>query len=821
MSRTATTGNLFAEPGSHTRAFGERLLKLLAYLSLLLSCLALPAHAWQSAPAADSGKIVLSVRDTRIATDDFIIRADGSSQWTEVISLGSNPVTLHSQLAWQKGRLVSVTSTAAARGSFTLTLQPRQNLVVNGKPVAAKPIPAQVLPYADMAPHLFSYAVAALKTPGPVNRQIRLLASESVGPAGPVTLFATMKDEGAITGTVNGKPLATHRYSVVLAGPIGNIDTTVTTDVAGHVLMWQVPGQSLTAIRIGYEELEKPAGAAAADLSQPTFTVTRETDVKVPMRDGVLLAADIYRPAAPGRYPAILSRTPYGRTVAGEGEFYARRGYVYVSQDTRGRGNSTGVFRPFVDECDDGYDSIEWLAKQPWCDGRVGMIGASYGGFVQWAAASENSPHLKCIVPIVSPPDPFFNVPYAFGALFLAPDLWWLQVVDQKVVHIPDPLEPMRKLVAHPLTPLSSVDKLILGHTSPQWQEWLKHSTNDTYWKRGSFDQKLKSIGPLPALNVSGWFDGDGIGTRLNYAAMIASGHANQRLIYGPWSHELDTTTHLGPYNFGPQSIIDLNTLYLRWFDRWLKGVHNGITHEPPVKVFLMGANQWRDFAAWPPRRAVETRFYLHSSGHANSDHSNGTLTRSRPAGAEPPDRYRYDPSHPYISPALKRALAAKGSPQSAALQRPYGTPTVLVYTTAPLTHDLTVAGPVDLTLEASSTAVDTDWYASLSDVQADGREAGLVSGVLRASFRNSSSAPKPLVPGKVTRFHLNLWALGMVFPKGHRLRVAITSSGFPTYDRNLDTGSLEPHATTGPAATESIYHTKVHASYLSVYTLP
>ena len=538
----------------------------------------------------------------------------------------------------------------------------------------------------------------------------------------------------------------------------------------------------------------------------------------ISLRDGVKLAADIYRPDDDGKFPVILQRTPYGRGSSLEATTYAKRGYVFVAQDVRGRFDSEGDFHPFVLEARDGYDSVEWCAAQPWSTGDVGMIGGSYLGFVQWAAAREGSKHLKCLIPIVSPPDPFFNVPYMFGELFLSPDLWWAKVVRQRdAVSVESPAKAMSNMKAFKTLPLTEVDKAVLGEHQPIFQEWLKHSTNDSYYDQVNFDDRMMKIGPLPALHISGWFDGDGIGTKLNYAGMIASGHANQKLIYGPWSHAVNTTTKLGRMDFGPQSLRDLDTLYLRWFDRWLKGIKNGVENELPVDAFIMGRNEWRSFSAWPPKEAATQKWYFHSDGHANAMNKGGSLSTTAPGKAEIEDRYLYDPADPYIlggeTALAKRANATPG--EASGPEMPDKRQDTLAYTTQVLARDLIVAGPISVHLAAATSAKDTDWFAMLQDVYPDGHVETLVQGIVRARFRNSFTNPVLVKPGEIADYNVDLWALGNAFKAGHRLRVVVSSSCFPIYARNLNTGGNLATDTKIVVAKQAIYHTAAHPSYV------
>ncbi|SPE32616.1 Hydrolase CocE/NonD family protein (fragment) [Candidatus Sulfopaludibacter sp. SbA3] len=297
----------------------------------------------------------------------------------------------------------------------------------------------------------------------------------------------------------------------------------------------------------------------------------------------------------------------------------------------RGRFASEGVWEPFVHEAKDGYDTIEWLAKQPWSNGKVGMIGASYLGWVQWFAASQHPPHLTTMIPNVSPPDPFHNIPYEYGVLMLEGGLWWASVVESDATADLSGAalratfdKPFGKLLS--TLPVIDIDKSYFGKENKYWRDWLSHPAQDKYWADTMFLDKLKGVN-IPVFHQSGWFDGDGIGTKLNYHAMVEAGHANQKLTVGPWPHSDQATREFGGRDFGPGAIVDLQRDYLRWFDYWLKGVDNGIMKEPLVNVFVMGSNRWLQGPKYPLPETSFRKLFLASGGHANTTKGDGKLT--------------------------------------------------------------------------------------------------------------------------------------------------------------------------------------------------
>lgn len=786
-------------------------------------CFALVGRVLADTPIKpDSGKFTVILQENEVAVETFKITADGS-EYDQKLSLAGQTVNLHNSTKIKNGVLTELTSGVGEGNKFLLTVAGDKSKIKIGE-MAAKDVklPARLYPADPLTPHFFAYLVAAYDAKKGGTQKFDTVNTRSLGPNGvPIQMAFKLTAAETKARQIAGKTVQVSHYTLAAGSPIGDVDSDLYTDAEGRVLYWIMATQKLYAVRAGYEELAKPETPADPTLSQPTYKVKIEQKVMVAMRDGVKLAAEVYRPDAPGAFPVILQRTCYGRENAQEASSYAKRGYVFVAQDVRGRGDSAGEFHPLVFEPKDGYDSVEWCAGQPWSNGNVGMIGASYLGYVQWAAAREGNKHLKCLIPIVSPTDAMFNFPYAHGAFLLLSDLWWTNAVRGKTLNIEAPDKMLNNLELMKTLPVTDIDKKVFGTHIPFFQEWLRHSSNDAYWQQVSFTDRTKEIGPIPVLHVSGWFDGDGIGTKLNYAAMTKAGYPNQKLIYGPWTHALNTSTKIGTTDFGPESLRDLDTLYLRWFDHWLKGVDNGIDREPPVEVFLMGENKWRSFSAWPPKEAQMTRWYFHSKGHANAEKSDGTLSTGAPASVESTDRYTYDPTKPFIPLALLRPKEAGQGLDAAWMDPKNPDPNVLTYTSDALAQDQVVAGPISVHLAAATSAKDTDWFTVLEDVGPDGKGITLVRGILRARFHSSFEKPTLLTPGAIGEYTIDLWTVGNVFKKGHRIRVYLTSSCFPLYDRNLNTGADNETTTATIVAKQTIYHNAAHPSYLVLPTLP
>jgi uncharacterized protein len=589
----------------------------------------------------------------------------------------------------------------------------------------------------------------------------------------------------------------------------------------GDFAAWDVPSQKLQTIRSGYESFLVDPSTLYPELSQPTMQTKAEKGVRIKMRDGVELVADIVRPVGDAKYPAILERTPYGKELLSqlEGEWWAKRGYVHIVQDVRGRNESAGEWIPFVHERKDGYDTIDWIAKQGWSDGKVGMIGGSYVGWVQWAAAVESHPALKCIVPQVSPPDLFFNFPIDHGVPMLSGALWWSNFVkEKKVPAVPETPKDWEKLKT---LPLSKVDDETLGRNIPFYDAWLEKETPAAF-ESAMFMADMNKI-KIPILHISGWWDGDGIGTKLNWAKMRALGHKNQWLIYGPWTHLFNSSTRLGDVDFGPDAIIDLDSIYLRWFDTWLKNKQANWEKQPRVRAFVTGANEWRELGDWPDSRSQEMTLYLSSRGPANGIASVGELVAVAPK-TQPPDRYTYDPAAVQIPAELKKVknFGDLLGAASTVVKIDPSEKAVLLYKSSPLTEPLEIGGPIELDLHFSTNAKDTDFFAGVVDIDEQGtmRAIGL-PGKIRARYLSGWEKPSLLQPNKLYKATIEIWDSAHQVKKGHRLGVMISSQMFPGYARNLNTGEPISNATRMVVAQQTIYHDAKRPSALRFRVLP
>jgi uncharacterized protein len=562
-------------------------------------------------------------------------------------------------------------------------------------------------------------------------------------------------------------------------------------------------------------------------------------DLKVPMRDGVLLSADLYRPPAGERFPALLCRTIYDNQRPRDVDwawYFAQHGYAVVLQDCRGRYDSDGVWDPYVCEAADGYDTQQWMGAQPWCDGNIGTFGVSYLGFTQILPAPYRSPYVKALVPTANQEDNFGHIycdgvlqlqnainfawigtrtvqtyyAYAFGS-----GIWGGGAMPGAGTRLADPDALYRRL---PL--VSALDDVA---DRPAYRMFLSHPTFDDYWKSYSMKGKYTDV-DTPALFITGWYDNLVHEQFKCFAgwtrgARSAATRARTKILVGPWQHAaLGSADRFGDLEFGPRAELDLREVHLRWYDRRLRGADNGVDEEPAVRIFVMGANIWRTEREWPLARTVYTKFYLHSRGRANGSSGDGCLDRT-PPGAEPPDTYTYDPANPVPTVGGQSMMRGNTGPRDR--RELEAREDVLVYSTEPLPHDVEVTGPVSLIVYAASTAVDTDFTATLVDVHPDGRAINICEGIGRARFRESVEVERPIEPGRTYPYTISLWETSNVFRRGHRIRVEISSSNFPRFNRNLNTG--EPLATGSRwlSATQTIAHRQEHPSHLLLPVIP
>ena len=544
-------------------------------------------------------------------------------------------------------------------------------------------------------------------------------------------------------------------------------------------------------------------------LAAQPYRVDIRNAVPVKMSDGVTLVADVYRPAADGQFPVLLQRTPYNRAgAAHEAATMAAQGYVVVIQDTRGRFDSEGEFYPFRHESHDGYDTVEWAAALPYANGKVGMFGGSYVGATQMLAAIAKPPHLTAIFPYVTASEYYEGWTYQGGALmewFASSWTTGLTVdtlrrmsqgaIDPRAWVRQLPVESYRLLAPPPVTALA-----------PYFRDWVAHERSDEYWRPWKISDHYGEMN-VKALHAGGWHDIFLKGSIGNYEGMrkASPAAADQRLLVGPWAHAATSPEgKIGDVTFGKAAVLDMTATTLSWMDYALKGVQNEYATGAPVRIFVMGENAWREEKEFPLARTKYTSYYL----------APGALAAEPPRDAKPAT-YEYDPANP-VPTIGGRLCCGDQIPPGPADQRPNeGRPDVLVFSTPPLSAPTEVTGWVRARLFASTSAVDTDFTAMLVDVDPSGYARFLTDGIVRARYRHSTSKAEPVEPGKVYEYSIELWATSNLFQAGHRIRLYVSSSNFPRFNRNLNTGEQTLGATRMVKAKQTVYYDAQHPSAL------
>jgi putative CocE/NonD family hydrolase len=582
---------------------------------------------------------------------------------------------------------------------------------------------------------------------------------------------------------------------------------------------------------------------AGDNISAQGGDVLMQMNVKIQMRDGIKLATDIYRPRDEGKFPVILVRTPYGSEsvhYSDLGHYFARRGYVFVVQDCRGKYDSEGEWYGKRSEANDGNDTITWLASQEWSTGKVGMWGASYLGLVQWQVAPLQNANLKALVPIVAPVTLGSDPVECQGAANSPLGLSWLVTTDGRVNQNVNAYD-WDKLFWH--LPLIELPKM-LGRSIPFWEKSLNLKAG--FWEEylqsaeeGRWNQELKQkkdfrevYGRIqaPIFQISGWFDGSSESCLYNFAQINRftrnpAARKGQRILIGPWTHfytwsqYYKKSSKVGSLDFGPNSLLDLEDLVMRWFDRWLRDIPNGLDNEPPLKFFTMGMNEWREAWDWPLPETKFTKLYLHSSGHANSLLGDGGLSFESPQD-EVADKYTYDPSNP--TPALtsgeNMALAASGPEDMNLIEERSD---VLVFTSDFLKEDIEVTGPISAVLFLASTAPETEFIVRLQDVHPNGSSYPVYV-TYAGAINTRCLKPVDQGPNKeiILKCEFDLPPTSQVFLIGHKIRVDVCSSAFPLY-RNLNTGRNFALETKWNVAHQTVFHDKSHPSHILLPIIP
>jgi putative CocE/NonD family hydrolase len=577
-------------------------------------------------------------------------------------------------------------------------------------------------------------------------------------------------------------------------------------------VIWTTRQGSVSLAEEGWEWATPHSLWGEADIP-PAGKVRRGYTELVPMRDGTRLATEIWLPDDGGeKYPAVLIRTPYGRHIYGRVMmFLAERGYALVSQDVRGRDDSEGDFIPGAYEIGDGGDTLEWLASRDWCDGRVGMIGPSYLGKTQWMAAASGHPALKALVSQVCAGGPFVDAPRPGGA-FLSGYFAWIFMMSGKIAdHEKMKRDDWDELLRR--RPLRDIPELALGRRPKFWDEWTSHPDYDDFWRLSDWPELGENI-DVPALLISGWYDDDAMGTASAWEMNSRNGRAHQKIIYGPWQHNYNTTRQIHGVTFGPDSLrYDMDIVALRWFERFLKDARNGAEDRPTAEYYETGSNRWLASASWPPSDVRPICFYLHSLGRANGSSGDGLLSEDEPLD-EPADNYVFDPDDPapQLIDLAENEMAVPGDYRDVETRED-----VLVYTSLPLGEAIRVAGRIEAVVWASSDAPDTDWLVRVTDVSPDGSSIRLADRLIRARYRDSFSSPRLLDPGEAARYEFRPPPVAHMFKAGHRIRVHVTSGAKNLVFPNPNTGGNIWSETESVTARQRVYHERGRASCVTL----
>jgi uncharacterized protein len=559
-----------------------------------------------------------------------------------------------------------------------------------------------------------------------------------------------------------------------------------------------------------------------------TYPINTELGVEAKMRDGMILRADVYRPKAEGTFPVLLERTPYDkRESTGFAVKAAARGYVVIIQDVRGRYSSDGEWYPFKNESNDGFDTVEWAGTLPYSNGKVGMIGGSYVGATQMLTAIVHPPHLAGICPVVTASNYHEGWTYQGGAFEQWFNESWTSGLAQDTLNrsVEKNTNALNGIWKTPLNqyplfdlPQAGTDSGLTRSLAPYFLDWLAHPNYDDYWKQWSIEDHYSEIN-VPVLTIAAWYDIFLGGSLRNYIgikqhAATDAARQGQRLMVMIGGHA-GSGRKIGAVDFGAAADRDEEDITLSWYDSLFKNASNDFRGAKRVQIFVMGANQWRGEDDWPLARANETRYFLHSAGKANSLNGDGALSSTAPR-SETADHYIYDPEKP--APTVGGPLCCDEhhlKPGPFDQRGVEARNDVLVYSTPVLGQDLEVTGPITLELFAGSSAVDTDFTAKLVDVGPDGFAQNLTEGIVRGRYRDSREQPQLLNPGQPYKFVIDLWATSNVFKKGHRLRLEVSSSNFPRFDRNMNTGEDNALARKPVSATNTIFHDGEHPSAL------
>lgn len=595
-----------------------------------------------------------------------------------------------------------------------------------------------------------------------------------------------------------------HRYQSFARGWVyAHMETSSPIDIVtcdDQLVGFIIPARNegITVVLEGWEDCSNLSLWQDANVSPASYQVASLPVAQVPMRDGIQLATCVSLPKTDEskQFPSILIRTCYNMlNNKSVWDRYAARGYAVIVQDTRGREASQGEWMPFINEKDDGDDTLNWIASQPWSNGNVGMLGGSYLGYVQWAAAASGNPHLKAIVSQVTAGVPFVDLPRRGGCLESGIMAWCFMVAKQNTDASALQQENWTQLLRH--RPIKEIPEKGLGISIPFFDAWMEHQENDAFWKKADWSLDSDKIN-IPALYISGWFDDDGPGTALAWQMNQQNNRKNQRMILGPWLHKTNSARQIHSVNLPENALrYDLDLLYLRWFDKFLKKVENNVDLEAKVEYYQLGENKWNTASQWPPESAELTPFYLWGSSH--SRHGEINIHKQQ---MQENCSYVFDPKDPfpYIINVSENECAIPGEYTLSEKRQD-----VLLFTSNVLESPISIAGNIWATVYASSSCLDTDWVVRLTDVDMEGRSIKLSDGILRARYRHGFDRSALLTPGVMEEFTVKMTHVAHTFQKGHRLRVHITSGAENFIFPNSNTGENESTVATLLSATQTI----------------
>lgn len=609
--------------------------------------------------------------------------------------------------------------------------------------------------------------------------------------------------------TWNGWIGPVHRFEVTARGSCGRVRDGLLCLALGTLLA--------AGAAAGLEPLPLHAQGADSPLQQHPMTVRYH--VQVPLRDGVHVSADVYRPQEDGAYPTVFTHTPYNnnsdRTLE-QAWSYVRRGYAYVTTDARGRHDSEGRFFPYRDDGPDGSDVMDWIAEQAWSDGRIVTLGGSYTGKNQWLMARERNPHHTAIVSYVAGAHEFLDGARFNGVPKLDLRYTWIMGMDGRVNQARSGWRWDRLMWELPLLTLDAAG----GRDIPAWRQLMAHDSLDAFWRESGLEPDEYGGFDIPSFSVTGWYEGQLKGMVQHHvnAVRTAENAADHVLIVGPWLHGVNRDRVVGERDAGPEAMIDLDGIRDAWMDhRMLGGSRPDL---PRFAYFVPALNQWRAAGAFPVPETRFTEYFLDSGGHANTLAGDGRLRTDAP-GSGTPDAYTYDPRNPVPSVSSRTSGARGGLPQGSVDNRAVETrEDVLVYTSEPLQAGTEVTGPVTAVIHFSTDVEDTDITVKLLDVYPDGRALNITEGVARAKYRSSYERPEPLRAGEVYRLEVELFPTSNWFAPGHRIRVEVSSGDFPNFARNLGHMSSDTWSEISVANTR-IHHSAEHPSHILLPVVP